>query len=79
MIEGVVWEVKSPTGSSKYTIQNQFKRAAKQSQNLILDSRRLKLHDKYIEKEVDKQMSLRRSIRKLKLIKKNGSIIDLSK
>jgi hypothetical protein len=79
MIDGVVWEVKSPTGSSRYTIQNQFKRAAQQSQNLILDSRRVKLQSKYIEKEVIKQISLRRSIRKLKLITKNGRIIDFNK
>ncbi|HEY1645472.1 MAG TPA: hypothetical protein VGF75_03735 [Candidatus Saccharimonadales bacterium] len=72
MIEGVIWEIKSPTGSSRYTIQNQFKRAAQQSQNLILDGRRIKLQVEYIEKEVAKQISLRKSIRKLKLITKTG-------
>ncbi len=79
LIDGVVWEMKSPIGSSRYTIQNQFKRAAQQSRNLILDSRRIKLQSKYIEKEVAKQLSLRRSIRKLKLITKTGSIIDFNK
>jgi len=79
VIDGVIWEVKSPTGKSKYTIQNQFKRAARQSQNLILDARRLKLNSLYIKEEVIKQVSLRRSIKRLKLIPKSGQIIDIDK
>ena len=31
------WEIKSPIGKGKYTIQHQFQRAAKQSQNVIID------------------------------------------
>ena len=79
MIDGSTWEMKSPTGRSKYTIQNQFKRAAHQSSNLIFDARRLNLHTKDIEKEIYKQFSLRRSIRKIKLITKSGDIVDFIK
>ena len=79
IIDGTVWEMKSPTGNSKYTIQNQFKRAAHQSQNLIIDSRRTKLPSKYIEKEIKKQISLRKSIKRLKLVTKTGKIIEFKK
>jgi len=79
MIDGEVWEMKSPIGNSKYTIQNQFKRAAHQARNLIFDSRRTKLPSKYIEKEITKQMSLRKSIKKLRLITKSGRVIDFDK
>ena len=79
IIDGTVWEIKSPVGNSKYTIQNQFKRAAHQSPNLIFDSRRTKMAAKYIEKEISKQISLRKSIKKLKLITKSGRIIDFHK
>lgn len=79
IIDGVIWEMKSPIGNSKYTIQNQFKRAAHQARNLIFDSRRTKLPSKYIEKEITKQMSLRKSIKKLKLITKSGRVIDFDK
>ena len=79
IIDNVIWEMKSPTGKSKYTIQNQFKRAAHQAQNLIFDSRRTGLDSKYIGKEIAKQISLRKSIKKLKLITKSGHIIDFDK
>lgn len=76
LIDGVTWEMKAPTGGSKYTIQNQFKRAAKQSRNLILDSRRMSLKSEDIKQEVAKQFTVRRSIKKLKLVTKSGKLID---
>jgi len=79
MIDSEVWEMKSPTGASKYTIQTQFKRAAHQACNLILDSRRTKLGNKYVQKEISKQILLRKSIKKVKLITKSGSVIDFIK
>ncbi len=79
IIDGVTWEIKSPLGNSKYNIQNQFKRAAHQSRNLIFDSRRTKMTNEYIRNEVAKQMSVRKSIKKLKLITKSGRIIDFEK
>lgn len=39
-INGRVWELKSPTGSSKNTIHNNFKEARKQTVNIIIDLRR---------------------------------------
>ncbi len=79
IIQGEEWEMKSPTGKSKYTIQNQFRRAAKQSHNLILDIRRLKIPTAFAKREIEKQFTIRRSIKKLKIITKTGKIIDLYK
>jgi hypothetical protein len=79
IIEGVAWEMKSPTGKGKYTIQNQFRRAAKQSGNLIFDIRRLQLPEDFAKQEIEKQFSLRRSIKRLKLITKSGIIIEFRK
>lgn len=76
MMDGILWEIKCPTGSGRYTIQNQFRRAAKQSHNLILDVRGMKMHSKVIEEEVNKQFLLRRSIKKLWLITKSGKLIE---
>jgi hypothetical protein len=79
IIKGVAWEMKSPTGKGKYTIQNQFRRAAKQSSNLIFDIRRLQLPEDFAKQEIEKQFNLRRSIKRLKLIIKSGAIIEFRK
>jgi len=44
LIEGVVWELKSPTGKGKHNIEHQMKAGIKQSGNIIFDARRSKIH-----------------------------------
>lgn len=41
---GMPWEMKCPKGQGKYLIQNTIHRAADQSENIILDLRRIKIH-----------------------------------
>ncbi len=79
MIGGVEWEIKAPTGGSRYTIQNQFKRAVKQSKNIILDVRRVSLRHDFIQTEIEKELRLRRSIKRLKVILKSNEILDSHK
>ena len=38
------WEIKSPLGKGKKTIENNLRAARKQSRNLIVDFNRMKLH-----------------------------------
>lgn len=78
-MDGVLWEMKSPTGSGKKTIQDQIKRAMRQSKNIILDGRRTKLTDEYIVKELQKQVALSRSIKRLIFISKTDTIIDIQR
>ena len=66
------WEVKSPTGKSKYTIQEQFRRASKQAKNIIIDTRRTKLKHDFIEKSVYFELEKRPYIKKVILIDKSG-------
>jgi len=75
---GVAWEIKCPTGVSKSTIRNQFRRASRQSKNIIIDLRRTKLKYKSIEKEVLFQIKERPYIKKVILIDKSGFLIDKS-
>jgi len=76
MIDGVLWEMKSPVGSGKKTIEKQLQRAGKQSKNIIFDGRRTTIDDDAIAKELEKKFGLVRSIRRIVLIKKNDSTID---
>ena len=45
LMDGVEWEIKCPEGSSKRTIENNMRKAIKQSCNIIFDLRRIKLSE----------------------------------
>ncbi|GBG96261.1 hypothetical protein [Lactococcus termiticola] len=76
-INGVLWEIKSPTGTSKATIDRNIKRAIKQSRNIIIDTRRCKLADEEIRHFLVKTEKSLAGVRRLKLITKRGKIIDI--
>lgn len=78
-IDNILWEIKCPTGSGKKTVEKQLQRASGQSKNIIFDSRRTKLDDTYIEKELRKQLKLSRSFKKLILITKEGIRLDIKR
>lgn len=43
-ISGVLWEIKSPTGTGKRNIERQLQLAMKQSDNIVFDARRSKIN-----------------------------------
>jgi len=64
MMLGAQWEIKSPTGASKSTIEKQFRRASKQAKCVIIDTRRTPLEDKEIEKAIIRETRKHSSIKK---------------
>lgn len=79
VIDGVKWELKSPTGKGKHNVQHQFKAAAKQASNMVFDARRSKIHMTKLRNEVARQFKYTKAVKRLVLISKNESIIELSK
>jgi predicted phage-related endonuclease len=75
---GIEWEIKSPIGKSKYTIQEQFRRASKQAQHIIIDTRRTKLEYANIEKSVLVEIKKRPYIKKVILIDKFEKVIEIN-
>jgi hypothetical protein len=71
LINGVEWELKSPTGDGKYNVQHQIKAAAKQSANVVFDARRSKMHMTKIRNEVELNFGYTKPIKRLILIDKN--------
>lgn len=72
------WELKSPIGGGKHTIQNNLRNIDYQSENVILDLTRSKLTDRQgvsRTKEFLKNESNR--IKRLKIILKSKQIIDI--
>lgn len=77
--DSITWEMKSPTGTGRWTIDNQFKRSKRQSRNLIIDIRRVKMNEAVVVKEVERVFHIKRTVRHVKLVVKSGRVIDLIK
>ncbi|MCL2427541.1 MAG: hypothetical protein FWD05_14540 [Oscillospiraceae bacterium] len=75
---GVQWEMKSPIGASKSTIENQFRRASKQSKNIVIDTRRTSLNDEDIKKAIIRETKKHSSVKRVILIDKSKKVVEIS-
>lgn len=77
-VGGLKWEIKSPTGGGKKTIENNLRSARKQSQFIVLDLRRSKLHKARAISRVKFYIATNaHNIKRLKLITKSQKVIDI--
>jgi hypothetical protein len=67
LIDGIKWELKSPTGTGKYNVQHQIKAAAKQSSSVVFDARRSKMHMAKIRNEVERNFKYSKTVKRLVL------------
>lgn len=77
-MDGVEWEIKCPDGKGKHTIQRNFHKAAKQSNYIIFDLRRIKLPEKQCISELEHEFRLRPYLKRMYIIKKSGDLLDYS-
>lgn len=78
VMNGLLWELKSPTGNSKrHTIEDQFSKAKGKKQNLIIDGRRTKLDDVLVMQKIKFELEKHRSIRKLIYITKTSLVLEI--
>ena len=78
LMDGLEWELKCPTGRSKRTIENNFRDAVKQSRYIIFDLRRVQLTDDIASKQVKMEFSVRKYLKRLLIIHKDGTLEDIS-
>ena len=77
-VNGTKWEIKSPRGNGKKTIDNNLRAAHKQSRNIVLDLRRAKLHQSKAIARINYYLSAGpHKIEHLKIITKTQKIIDI--
>ena len=77
-VNGTMWEIKSPKGGGKKTIDNNLRAAHKQSRNVVLDLRRAKLHQGKAMARIKHYLSAGpHKIKHLKVIAKTQRIIDI--
>jgi hypothetical protein len=79
LIDNTLFEIKSPVGNSKTTIQNQFKRAVRQSKNIVFDLRRTKIPDNLAIKQCSNQFHEHHKAKRLLIITKSGTILAFDK
>lgn len=78
-MQGMVWEMKSPTGETIRPLERIIHRAVKQSPNIIIDLRRSRISDSTAANTVQKLFLEMRSVRNLWIITKKLEIIKLKK
>lgn len=78
-MDGLMWEMKAPKGDGKWVISNIIKKAERQSENLIIDLRRSKLSQDKSISLLMREFEHSKRLRRMKIITKSRSIIDLSK
>ncbi len=79
IIDNVKWEMKSPTGETRNTIKNNIQGALRQSVNVILDLRRVKRPMEKCLKDIDREFTHNKKIRRLLVITKSKKVLDFSK
>ena len=79
MMEGKAWEMKSPQGKSELTIEHAFKRAAKQSENIILDLRRTNVKTEKARVLIEKLFKVSRRVKLIKVITREQELVDFKK
>ncbi len=78
-IHGVLWEIKSPTGSGKNVIRHTVQHASHQSNSIIIDLRRCKMPEEKAIKEIENHFTLSKRIIRIKIITKDRKILDYLK
>lgn len=76
VIGGKTWEMKSPIGHSKNTLEHCFKKAARQSENIIIDLRRTKIDDQIAISQLKNQFYHSKRVKHMKIISQKGEILD---
>lgn len=75
---GTRWEIKSPRGNAKKTIENNLRLARKQSSNIVIDLTRSKMHQTQAIARVRFYVRTQaHTIKRLKIITKTQKFIDI--
>ena len=74
-MDGVSWEIKCPKGKSKRTIENNFRKAKQQAENIIFDLRRINIPEEKCMLELKRRFAQKRDVKRLLIIKKSGELL----
>ena len=78
VMDGIEWEIKSPIGKSRRTIEKNFHKAALQSKNIIFDLRRINVPEAQCLKQLEREF-LDKGTHRLLVITKSGELVKFPK
>ncbi|MBR1628806.1 MAG: hypothetical protein IJ679_06025 [Lachnospiraceae bacterium] len=78
LMDDIEWEIKSPIGKSRRTIEKNFHKAALQSKNIIFDLRRINVPEAQCLKQLEREFLDKRTHRLL-VITKSGELVKFPK
>ena len=76
-VGGSKWEIKSPRGDGKKTIDNNFRTARKQSQNIVMDLRRIKMHQNKAAARINSFLSTQHNFKRVLIVTKSKKVIEI--
>lgn len=78
LINDTLWEMKAPKSSKLHMVEQNLRRALKQSGNVVFDSRRMKgLPDAAIERELRKWGGQLSSLQHLLFVNRHADVVDI--
>lgn len=75
--KNMAWEIKSPLGNGKRTMQNNLRSANSQSPNIIISLTQCKMHSNQAISRIKYELSKANTVKHLIVIKKDKKIIVL--
>lgn len=75
----MIWEMKAPKGEGGSLMKNTLQKAARQSENVIVDLRRTKRHQTKCINEIKREFHKSKSLRRIKIITKAKNLIEIQK
>lgn len=76
-IKNTFWELKSPTGDGKHTMQNNLRKADNQSQKIVIDLRRCKMNERRAISRLKYELARAHRVEKLLVISKAGKVLEI--
>ena len=76
-MDGDFWEIKSPKGNSSRTIENNLRCALRQSKNIIIDLRRIKVDETRAIFQIKEKFKKIKIIKNILIVRKNSEILDI--
>jgi hypothetical protein len=77
-INGEKWEFKAPRSGKLSAIEDNLKKASKQADKIVFDSRRMhKIPDKAVERELVAKSHANKSIKHVKFVNRHGKVINV--
>ena len=78
VMDGVIWEIKSPSSDKLKVVEKHIRAALHQSRDVVFDSRRMKGHsDEAIEREVRKWTAKLAYVRRMLYVNRRGEVVRI--